>query len=195
MAKYIPKPKQIDLRIAADYTRNLSKLRVIYGSDTEIKREYRRLQAAVSKRLKREIEAGYGESPYARELSKIKPVKQLSGMEAVARELNRAYTKLTDQRYTLAGIREGRAKGLKTMIDKGMVLPGASRDELDTLFRAARRRGFIEQYGSDKVNEIYRTRQEKGLDTNYTDKQWQGVLSAAQVKLNRMAEDLEGVEI
>ena len=151
MAKFIPKPKTIDLRIAADYTRNLSKLRTIYGSDTEIKREYRRLQAAVSKRLKREIEAGFGESPYARELSKIKPVKQLSGMEAVARELNRAYTKLTDPRYTLAGIREWRAKGLKTMIDKGMVLPGASRDELDVLFRAARRRGFLAEYGSQRV--------------------------------------------
>lgn len=195
MAKFIPTPKTIDLRIAADYTRNLSKLRVIYGSDTEIKREYRRLQAAVSKRLKREIEAGFGESPYARELSKIKPVKQLSGMEAVARELNRAYSKLSDPRYTLAGIREGRRKALETMEAKGMVLPGASISELDALFRAARRRGFIEQYGSDKVNEISRTRQQQGRKTDYTDRQWQGVLSAAQVKLNRLAEDLEGVEI
>lgn len=195
MSKFIPKPKQIDLRIAADYTRNLSKLRVIYGSDTEIKREYRRLQAAVSKRLKREIEAGYGESPYARELSKIKPVKQLSGMEAVARELNRAYTKLTDQRYTLAGIREGEKKAVETMVNKEMVLEGATGPELKALFRAARRRGFLAEYGSQRVTEIYRTRQEKGKPTNYTDKQWQGVLTAAQVKIMRMGEDLEGVEI
>lgn len=183
MARFIPKPKTINLRIAPDYTTNLAKLRVIYGSDMEIRREYRRLQAAVDKRLKRMEAAGLGESVQARQLRQIPRISKLENMQQVAVKLNKAYQKLNSPKYTLPGVRASSEKRAETLIKQGRVAEGAVGSELDTLFRVVRRRGFLGVYGSDRVLQLYKDRQEKGRPTDYTEQQWQGVVSALQVKL------------
>lgn len=183
MAKFIPTPKTIDLRIAPDYTTNLAKLRVIYGSDKEIRREYRRLQAAVDKRLKRMEAAGLGESVQARQLRQIPRISKLENMQQVAVKLNKAYQKLASPKYTLPGVRRSSQKRAETLIEKKRVLEGAVGSELDTLFRVVRRRGFLGVYGSDRVLQLYKSRQEAGKETNYTEQQWQGVVSALQRKI------------
>lgn len=183
MAKFIPTPKTIDLRIAPDYTTNLAKLRVIYGSDMEIRREYRRLQAAVDKRLKRMEAAGLGESVQARQLRQIPRISKLENMQQVAVKLNKAYQKLASPKYTLPGVRRSSEKRAETLIEKKRVLEGAVGSELDTLFRVVRRRGFLGVYGSDRVLQLYKSRQEAGKETNYTEQQWQGVVSALQRKI------------
>lgn len=183
MAKFIPTPKTIDLRIAPDYTTNLAKLRVIYGSDKEIRKEYRRLQAAVDKRLKRMEAAGLGESVQARQLRQIPRISKLENMQQVAVKLNKAYQKLSSPKYTLPGVRRSSQKRAETLIEKKRVLDGAVGSELDTLFRVVRRRGFLGVYGSDRVLQLYKSRQEAGKETNYTEQQWQGVVSALQRKI------------
>lgn len=183
MAKFIPTPKTIDLRIAPDYTTNLAKLRVIYGSDKEIRKEYRRLQAAVDKRLKRMEAAGQGESVQARQLRQIPRISKLENMQQVAVKLNKAYQKLASPKYTLPGVRRSSQKRAETLIEKKRVLEGAVGSELDTLFRVVRRRGFLGVYGSDRVLQLYKSRQEAGKETNYTEQQWQGVVSALQRKI------------
>lgn len=183
MAKFIPTPKTIDLRIAPDYTTNLAKLRVIYGSDKEIRKEYRRLQAAVDKRLKRMEAAGLGESVQARQLRQIPRISKLENMQQVAVKLNKAYQKLASPKYTLPGVRRSSQKRAETLIEKKRVLEGAVGSELDTLFRVVRRRGFLGVYGSDRVLQLYKSRQEAGKETNYTEQQWQGVVSALQRKI------------
>lgn len=183
MAKFIPTPKTIDLRIAPDYTTNLAKLRVIYGSDKEIRKEYRRLQAAVDKRLKRMEAAGLGESVQARQLRQIPQISKLENMQQVAVKLNKAYQKLASPKYTLPGVRRSSQKRAETLIEKKRVLEGAVGSELDTLFRVVRRRGFLGVYGSDRVLQLYKSRQEAGKETNYTEQQWQGVVSALQRKI------------
>ena len=173
MARFIPTPKTIDLRIAPDYTPNLAKLRVIYGSDKEIRKEYRRLQAAVDKRLKRMEAAGLGESVQARQLRQIPRIRKLENMQQVAVKLNKAYQKLASPKYTLPGVRRSSEKRAETLIKKKRVLEGAVGSELDTLFRVVRRRGFLGVYGSDRVLQLYKSRQEEGKETDYTEKQWQ----------------------
>lgn len=184
MPKFVPKPKTIDLRIAPDYTPNLAKLRVIYGSDREIRREYRRLQAAVDKRLRRMEAAGLGESVQAKQLRQIPRISKLETMQQVAVKLNKAYQKLSSPKYTLPGVRASSEKRIQTQIERGTLDRGSVGTEIDTLFRVARRRGFLGQYGSDRVRQLYRERQRKGSPTDYTERQWQGVISALQRKLN-----------
>lgn len=190
MPKFVPTPKTIRLEPSVKYPPNLEKLRIIWGSDAAIRKEYRRLQAAADKRMKRFIQAGFGKTPYVRELKSIKRVSQLGSMQEVARQLAKASQKLRDKRYTLSGIRKSQEQGLQKMIEKGMIKPESAtgkkptRAELDALFEAARRRGFLQQYGSDEVLDIYRTRQEQGRETDYTRQQWQGPLSAMQRKLD-----------
>jgi hypothetical protein len=183
MPKFIPTPKTIDLRIAPDYTTNLAKLRVIYGSDKEIRKEYRRLQAAVDKRLKRMEAAGLGESVQARQLRQIPRISKLETMQKVAVKLNKAYQNLASPKYTLPGVRRSSEKRAETLVEKRRVLEGAVGSELDTLFRVVRRRGFLGVYGSDRVLQLYKSRQEAGKETNYTEQQWQGVVSALQRKI------------
>ncbi len=59
MPKFVPTPKTIRLEPSVKYPPNLEKLRIIWGSDAAIRKEYRRLQAAVDKRMKRFIQAGF----------------------------------------------------------------------------------------------------------------------------------------
>ncbi len=190
MPKFIPTPKTIRLEPSVKYPPNLEKLRIIWGSDAAIRKEYRRLQAAVDKRMKRFIQAGFGKTPYVRELKSIKRVSQLGSMQEVARQLAKASQKLRDKRYTLAGIRKGREKAIQTMVEKGLILAEdiygkkPTRDEQDVLFMTARKRGFLRQYGSERVSEIYRTRQRRGAETNLTPQQWQGPISTMQRKLD-----------
>lgn len=171
-----------------DYAPSLRLQLKRWGSDQAIRTEYRRLQAAVDKRLKRAEAAGYGETPYAREMRKITRIKEVDTMANVSRLMSRAYHILNDQRYGLKGIRAGRQKGLNKMIERGMVLEGASRDDLDVLFLVARKRGFLEQYGSQKINELYRTRQQNGKNTNLTARQWWAELARMQSKINKNAQ-------
>lgn len=189
MARFIPEPRKIRLEPATKYPLSIQKLRIIWGSDAAVRREYRRLQAAVDKRLKRAEAAGYGRTAYAREMRRVKRISKLESMEDVARALNTASRILRDKRYTLQGIRKGQESGVRKLEEQGAILPSEkprsiTRAELDTLFEAARKRGFLQQYGSDEVADLYKTRQESGKPTDYSLQQWQGPLSAIQRKLD-----------
>ena len=189
MSRFIPEPRKIRLEPATHYPARIESLRLVWGSDAAIRKEYRRLQAAVDKRLKRAEAAGYGKTAYAKEMRRVPRISNLQSMSEVARALNVASRILRDKRYTLSGIRKGQEKGVMQMEHRGMIMPteqprSVTRAELDTLFEAARKRGFLEQYGSDEVATLYNERQKTGKSTAYTLQQWQGPLSALQRKLD-----------
>lgn len=181
MARFIPKPKQINLAPATHYPPSLAKQRTIWGSDAAIRKEYRRLQAAVDKRLKRAEASGFGKTALAREMRSIKRISKINDMGKVSTLLNKAYRILRDQRYTLEGIRKSASTRLEKLKSKGFILPEDSRGRepsqasVDALFAAAKRRGYLGDYGSDKVYEIYREYQEKG-DAELNEEQWDAIL-------------------
>lgn len=181
MARFIPKPKLIRLAPATHYPPSLAKQRTIWGSDAAIRKEYRRLQAAIDKRLKRAEAAGFGKTALAREMRSIKRISKINDMGKVATLLNKAYRILRDQRYTLEGIRKSASTRLDKLINKGFVLPedkygnAPSQASVDALFAAAKRRGYLGDYGSDKVYEIYREYQEEGNE-ELNEEQWYAIL-------------------
>lgn len=206
--KFIPTPKKITLRSVGYYAPSLRWLRGLYGSDAAIRKEYRRLQAAIDKRYKRAVKAGYGETPVAREMAKVVRISQLRDMQDVVYMLNKAYGQLTRETFTLAGIRESRRKAMQTMVDRGQILSGTeagttppSEGSLDVLFMVARKRGYLAEYGSQEVYTLYKARQEKGKAVYENAQQWQGVVTARQVqlqklrgKLSKIAQSMEGSE-
>lgn len=189
--RFIPEPRKIKLLEPQMYSNNLGRLRKLYGSDVEIRREYRRLQAAIDKRLKRLQKAGFGDSYQARELARLPRIGQLKDMGQVALKLNLAYRRLSDPRYTLPGAREARNKASATMVSKGMILPTAgasSGEEINTLFAVARSRGYLPILTSERILEIYRKRQEKGEDTDLDADEWGEVLED-------LAEKIQAIEV
>lgn len=178
-----PEPRRIKLRPAGEYAPSLSWMRGIYGSDAEIRKEYRRLQYAIDKRIKRAEAAGYGATAQVQAMRSIVRISELESMQEIVYRLNKAYRYLSNDKYTLKGIRESRKQATQTMIERGLLEKGALEGEVDTLFAVARKRGFIEKYTSEQIAAAYRNRQASGGKTDLNQKQWNVVLSTLGRKI------------
>ena len=170
------------------YQPNYRKLVKEYGSESEVRAEYRRLYDIIHKREVRATEAGFGGRLVTGEMRKIKKISEVGSNSELARQLSKAYRQLTKESYTLKGQRESGQKALQTMIKHGQVLPGAKKEDLDAVFQRARKSGFLKAYGSAKTQEIYRNRQKKGLETSLSDRQWGRILSREAQRVRGSAE-------
>ncbi len=149
------------LKDPSAYSPSYRRLKEVYGGDERaIRAEYRRVYDIVRKRYKRAVAAGFGRRQVTLNMGDLKPISAIESNRELARNLANAYHYITAETYTLKGQRAAREKALETLIERKKVYKDDySIADIDLLMKLARKRGMLEEYGSDTVLEEYRRRQ------------------------------------